>query len=313
MSNQYNKRPHGRSLAAERREMGARLFVAAVEAARHGNAAKSRNQCRQLVSATKNRSKAVTIERAAALVEEVQAVVCVTRREKRVRGHGWRPFLPRKTAERWAIHHRATMRRELRNALDFFPSFGDLYVELNDGNAITARTEVGDLGKYSSRCTFRKIEHEGHISVPRHGVRVDTSDGIVMVLRYRQAQRVGAVTATPGAIISKRGYNLSAREAWLVRDDATGMTAHGATRHAAMRALSAKRAAETRKRAPLTMNTILTPAAYQRITGACTEGTNDWLAEHGFTRSDRATVREVLALLDPGDYGRDKLARLVGA
>lgn len=309
MSNQYNKRPHGRSLAAERREMGARLFVAAVEAVRHGNAAKSRNQCRQLVSATKSRSRKLTVERAAEMVERVQAVVWLTRRARRHRAETEH----RPTAARWESYHRETVARELAAALSFFPSFGHLFVRIGNDEAITAHTETDNLGKYSSRCNYAKVERNGIVTLPLHGVRVDRSDGVVMVLRYRQAQRVGAVTATPGAIVSRRGYDLSAREAWLVRDDSTGMTAHGATRHAAMRALSAKRAAETRKRAPLTMDTILTPAAYQRITGACTEGTNDWLAEHGFTRSDRATVREVLALLDPSDYGRDKLARLVGA
>ena len=209
MSNPNNKRPHGRSLAAERREMGARLFAAAITTPY----CKSRNQCRELVKGIKHRSRKLSVEIAAELVARVQAVRDVTRDERR--RHGWGcPYRPdiRMTAARWKIYHRKTLARELTEALSFRPSFGQLFVRIGDGDAIMAHTETECLGKYSSRCGFSKVERNGIVTLPLHGVRVDRSDGVVMVLRYRQAQRVGAVSATPGAIITRRGYELAARE-----------------------------------------------------------------------------------------------------
>jgi hypothetical protein len=61
----------------------------------------------------------------------------------------------------------------------------------------------------------------------------------------------------------------------------------------------------------LTLDSVISPAMYQRITGACTEGTNAWLEAHGLARSSRGTVRQLLAMLDASDYGRERLAALV--
>ena len=256
--------------------------------------------------------KRLTLAEACDAVADAQALRA-TRRNARNLRRGKRGNLGDKLArplsERWDAHMRDRMYSALRDALGYYPAHGDLYVELHDSPEVTTRYEREDCGRYSSRCTYHIIAHHGTIVLPRHGVTLSTADGVTMILRYREAQTHGGVTATPGAILSRRGYDLRAREAWMVCDGE--LYAHGETRHAAMRALAAKRAALRRKAAPITLDTVITPAMYQRITGACTEGTNEWLAEHGLTRSARGTVRELLEMLDDSDYGKRRLAQIV--
>lgn len=287
--------------------MGLRLYRAAITAPY----AATKTARIDIVRGCKGR-KRLTLAEADDAVADAQALRAARRNARnlrRAKRGNLGDILARPLSERWDVHQRQLMRARLRTALGYNPAHGDLYVELHDSPEVATRYEREDCGRYSSRCTYHIIAHHGTISLPRHGVTLSTADGVTMILRYREAQTHGGVTATPGVILSRRGYDLRAREAWMACDGE--LYAHGETRHAAMRALAARRSALRRKAAPLTLDSIITPAMYQRLTGACTEGTNEWLAEHGLTRSARGTVRELLEMLDDSDYGKRKLAQIV--
>lgn len=52
------------------------------------------------------------------------------------------------------------------------------------------------------------------------------------------------------------------------------------------------------KYAEITLDTLIDSHDYQTITGACDNGTADWLKEHGLKETDKKSVREIIKLLN---------------
>ena len=214
-------------------------------------------------------------------------------------------------AERLRAHRRAEQQACLAAVIDYRPSTGGLTVRTdNTITAPAATVTVSDMGRYSSRCYYHKTSYDAVVTLAERW-QIRSIDGVATIVS--RTETIGRVNVSSGWVIARRGYKaitISPTIALEIGD----IAAHGETRSEAIEMLRRKMQSLARRAEPVTLDTVITPAKYQEITGACTQGTDAWLAEVGLTRRSRMSVRDALALLaDHPGWGADRLRAAVTA
>lgn len=176
---------------------------------------------------------------------------------------------------------------------------------------------------YSKSYKYPAQVHSYEITIPRYGMMIQEFDGITTT--YIHSRTIGDVTLLSGGYILslRRGcMDLNVIPTCVALSHATydeknkewhySYAAHATDGNRALIELRKKiKKGEAEKNFKLTPDTKITASQYQKLTGACTEGTNAWLQAHGYDRRKIMTVRELLTILEPTDYGYKTLIKLL--
>lgn len=205
--------------------------------------------------------------------------------------------------------------RSVLNMTSVYPSHSTVDAVVGDSFNVRYCT-VKDFDMYSKRYGHAGTIHCYKVTVPKTGIRFIDTDGLYMA--YDTVTIRHGMTIMHGWINVGRGCRVELKEVYYVHNGVYG--AHGTTISEAISELKKKKAARLRASARSkvvyikSLDSKISASMYQKITGACNEGTNAWLSRHGYKRSDRITVRELLSKLRKTDYGystfRDYLTKL---
>lgn len=212
------------------------------------------------------------------------------------------------------MEHFDRIGRGIIRDMGVYPSFDSFHIHYGGSEFSISYSSYNDWDKYAKSCRYPAKIHEYSIHFPVGGVRILNDDGMTFVAKGKPIQ-YGEVVAMRGWLVKKgRGCEVSTVPMWLVR--CGDISAHGETKSKAMQDLQKKANILKRKSkfltgSALTLDTKISAADYQRLTGACTAGTNAWLEEHGFNRRQKMSVRELLAILTPYDFGRRQLVNIL--
>jgi hypothetical protein len=188
------------------------------------------------------------------------------------------------------------------NRLPFSASRYDIHISY--GKSFAIKTAATIAGRYSSRCTWTKVDHEIYITIPVGGLRYRMDDGILFLVDHEFPYGLFA-----GKIFTWKGYNPCYKKAWLYTDDT--VSAHGYTAKQAVAAYQLK-FVKQHKFDHVTADTVLSAGDYRAITRACIPGIDAWIASHGYRKNVRLAVKDVLPVLKKEDaWGWEKLAEIV--
>jgi len=302
------------------REGGKRLFRAAVaEAMRSGGAQiaianSTRNKRLKTVRELKGR-KRIGLSRAERLFKDTLVLLCRGRPDKERFHIGKDSDVSSTAAKRLEVKVKSDVSAGLRG-IGFTPGRGDSVVKYKDGiSDVECHVERKELGTYSRRCTYLMYEYTCFVNLPKRATCYRQIDGIPTLLDRRREKSVGSFYVAPGWMLYKgRGYYVRSEKTFAAGTTASfsgGVTAHGRSVKSAINALVRKMKQSEVSYGVIYPDTVMTASLYQRLTGACRQGTDAWLNAHGFKRSDRMKASELAKILDKSDYGSHEFRRLL--
>ena len=180
-----------------------------------------------------------------------------------------------------------------------------------------------DWSIYAKSYSYPARVHCYVITIPRTGIMLQDFDGIETT--YTNSRTIGEITILTGGhmLTLKRGrmdLNVipvavalsQAKYNEVTRQWEYAHAAHGQNAEQALNALRKKiRKVQKVKKFKLTLDTLISAPMSQKFTGACPAGTNAWLQEHDLDRETKITVRELLTILEPSDYGYHKIIKIL--
>lgn len=150
---------------------------------------------------------------------------------------------------------------------------------------------------------------------PKTQYKITMIDGITTIL-IGESQKIGNCETWKQAYIAKKlnQYLMNHLEPCVVMI-AGDFAAHEKTVEECKKTIKRKIAAQKKKAEKLAefQSGIITAETYQQLTGACTAGTNAWLADHNLTRADKMTATEFWAKFkNESFFGKEKFRKYFG-
>lgn len=150
---------------------------------------------------------------------------------------------------------------------------------------------------------------------PKTRYKITIIDNITTIL-IGEPQKIGNCETWKQAYIAKKlnQYLVDHLEPCVVMI-AGDFAAHEETVEKCAKTIKRKIAAQKRKAEKFTelQSGIITAETYQKLTGACTAGTNAWLADHNLTRADKMTAAEFWEKFKSESFfGKEKFRKYFG-
>jgi hypothetical protein len=190
-------------------------------------------------------------------------------------------------------------------ALGYTPTFGSLTVEFKKDIVEPRIVNVSqNLGRYSSRCSYQKVEHNCTIIV-RRDWKVENIDGIPTIISH--TKNVDGLTINKGWTLSRvRTSYVVKYEPVICVQNQIGLAAHGTDLRKCIQSLNRKfkvlqKSSGVKKK--LALDDYISVEDYRDITGACQFGCEQFCEREGLDAHGRIKVRDLIGKLKINDYG----------
>lgn len=165
---------------------------------------------------------------------------------------------------------------------------------------------------YSSRCTYRKTYHSFDIYATRQlNIEIECIDGLYN-LECKTIKQIGNITIYKASwIISKRGYNFEVVSGYIAYNTVNHISYHATTVKKAIEGLERK--IKRQVKTMLKSDSIIDLKTFQKFTGACDAGCENFLNRHNIDKDSKMTALEVVKLLEDKNQNSyaEKLKRAI--
>lgn len=184
------------------------------------------------------------------------------------------------------------------------PATGEFCCVLaNDWNFFV---EEINLGQYSSKCTYYQVQRDLVLDVPAGAIKPDIEefDGIANIFLKKIKEISGITIYKAKWLKARRGFNYDIISGYIAEKN--GFSYHSESMiKGLLKGLMRKIKRNVNKM--ITLDTEVTVDLYQKITGACKTGIQDWIGRNNIT-VEKMTVKELLPILEKTKaWGRKKL------
>lgn len=191
-------------------------------------------------------------------------------------------------------------------------------LEISEGKALSVEYTSKDCGHYGGRfSSYPKLAWTINVTIPhdfmQHPIRVREIDGIPCLVLQKRTLPDGVTMYRTNIIRPVRTEGFVWFEpCWIAQ--ANGASYHAEDFKDAYRGLQRKLKRLGRAESvKLTLDSKITRAMYRNLTGACCLGVKQFCEDHGLENKKRITVRELLAIMPEGTFGKTVLQKAVQA
>lgn len=191
-------------------------------------------------------------------------------------------------------------------------------LKISEGEALSIEYVSRYDGHYGGRfSSYPKLAWTINITIPhdfmQHPIRVREIDGIPCLVLQKRTLPDGVAMYRANIIrpVRTEGY-VGFKPCWIAQ--ANGASYHAEDFKDAYRGLQRKLKRLGRvESVKLTLDSKITRAMYRNLTGACCLGVKQFCEDHGLENRKSITVRELLAIMPEGTFGKAALLKAVQA